>query len=84
MTYNDLKERKKEDSPKQPNGNVCLLRNLYMTNTLSRDLNSLGFNQVLFIILLLSLYSLLKWLNDVPTREFRLMCALFAFLKIGI
>ena len=43
MTYNDLKERKKEDSPKQPNGNVCLLRNLYMTNTLSRDLNSLGF-----------------------------------------
>ena len=44
MTYNDLKKRKKEDSPKQPNGNVSLLRNLYMTNTLSRDLNSLGFN----------------------------------------
>ena len=44
MTYNDLKKIKKEDSPEQPNGNVSLLRNLYMTNTLSRDLNSLGFN----------------------------------------
>ena len=70
MTYNDLNKRKKEDSPEQPNGSVSLLRNLYMTNTLSTDLNSLGFNQVLFIILLLSLYSLLKWLNDVSTREF--------------
>ena len=71
MTYNDLKKRKKEDSPEQPNGNASLLRNLYMTNTLSRDLNSLGFNQVLFIILLPSLYSLLKLLNDVSTRELR-------------
>jgi hypothetical protein len=43
MTYNDLKKREKEDSPELPNGNVSFLRNLYMTNTLSRDLNSLGF-----------------------------------------
>ena len=50
MTYNDLKKKKKEeeeeeDSPEQANGNVSLLRNLFMTNMLSRDfLNHLGFN----------------------------------------
>ena len=51
MTYNDLKKKKKrkkeeeEDSPEQANGNVFLLRNLFVTNTLSRDFsNHLGFN----------------------------------------
>ena len=50
MTYNDLKKKKKEeeeeeDSPEQANGNVSLLRNLLVTNMLSRDfLNHLGFN----------------------------------------
>ena len=49
MTYNDLKKRKEEeeeeDSPEQANGNVSLLRNLLVTNMLSRDfLNHLGFN----------------------------------------
>ena len=49
MTYNDLKKKKEEeeeeDSPEQANGNVSLLRNLLVTNMLSRDfLNHLGFN----------------------------------------